>query len=116
MTPINQSNAGDMLLSIPKKIIEVPNKISEIPNKLSSLKEGTVEAIETIGKLSKMIINAVDWMSTILFNPIIALTFIDQMAIVIIISLIVLKILGFDNLEKWILLSILSKVVAMVLI
>lgn len=107
--PINQNNAGDMLLSIPRKIAEVPNK-------LNTLKEGTVEAIEVIGKLSKMIINAVDWMSTILFNPIIALTFIDQMAIVIIISLIVLKILGFDNLEKWILLSILSKVVAMVLI
>ena len=63
-----------------------------------------------------MIIGAIDWISTILFNPIVALTFIDQMAIVIIISLIILKILGFDNLEKWILLTILLKVVAMVLI
>ena len=107
--PLNQSNAGDMLLSIPRKITEVPNK-------LNTLKEGTVEAIEVIGKLSKMIIGAIDWISTILFNPIVALTFIDQMAIVIIISLIILKILGFDNLEKWILLTILLKVVAMVLI
>ena len=82
--PLNQSNAGDMLLSIPRKIAEVPNK-------LNTLKEGTIEAI-------------------------VALTFIDQMAIVIIISLIILKILGFDNLEKWILLTILLKVVAMVLI
>lgn len=107
--PLNQSNAGDVLLSIPRKIAEVPNK-------LNTLKEGTVEAIEVIGKLSKMIIGAIDWISTILFNPIVALTFIDQMAIVIIISLIILKILGFDNLEKWILLTILLKVVAMVLI
>lgn len=107
--PLNQSNAGDMLLSIPRKIAEVPNK-------LNTLKEGTVEAIEVIGKLSKMIIGAIDWISTILFNPIVALTFIDKMAIVIIISLIILKILGFDNLEKWILLTILLKVVAMVLI
>ena len=40
--PLNQSNAGDMLLSIPRKIAEVPNKIN-------TLKEGTVEAIEVIG-------------------------------------------------------------------
>ena len=63
-----------------------------------------------------MIINAIDWVSTILFNPIIVLTFIDKLTIVIIISLIVLKMLGFNNLEKWILLSILVKVVAMVFI
>ena len=37
-----------------------------------------------------MIINAIDWMSTILFNPIIILTFIDKLTIVIIISLIIL--------------------------
>lgn len=108
MIPINQNNAKEFLLDIPKKI-------SEIPNQLNSLKENTADAIETIGVLSKMIINAIDWMSTILFNPIIVLTFIDKLTIVIIISLIVLKMLGFNNLEKWILLSILIKVVAMVL-
>lgn len=100
---------NDALMSIPKKIAEIPSQIN-------SLKEGTIEAIETIGSLSKMIINAIDWMSTILFNPIIILTFIDKLTIVIIISLVVLKMLGFNNLEKWILLSILVKVVAMVFI
>ena len=100
---------NDALMSIPKKIAEIPSQIN-------SLKEGTIEAIETIGSLSKMIINAIDWVSTILFNPIIVLTFIDKLTIVIIISLIVLKMLGFNNLEKWILLSVLVKVVAMVFI
>ena len=109
MILINKSNPGEALLNIPKKI-------SELPSQINSLREGTIEAIETIGTLSKMIINAIDWVSTILFNPIIVLTFIDKLTIVIIISLIVLKMLGFNNLEKWILLSILVKVVAMVFI
>ena len=109
MILISQSNPGEALLNIPKKI-------SELPSQINSLREGTVEAIETIGTISKMIINAIDWVSTILFNPIIVLTFIDKLTIVIIISLIVLKMLGFNNLEKWILLSILVKVVAMVFI
>lgn len=109
MILISQSNPGAALLNIPKKI-------SELPSQINSLREGTIEAIETIGTLSKMIINAIDWVSTILFNPIIVLTFIDKLTIVIIISLIVLKMLGFNNLEKWILLSILVKVVAMVFI
>ena len=109
MILINQNSVGESLLNIPKKI-------SELPSQINSLREGTVEAIETIGTLSKMVINAIDWVSTILFNPIIVLTFIDKLTIVIIISLIVLKMLGFNNLEKWILLSILVKVVAMVFI
>ncbi len=109
MILISQSNPGEALLNIPKKI-------SELPSQINSLREGTIEAIETIGTLSKMIINAIDWVSTILFNPIIVLTFIDKLTIVIIISLIVLKMLGFNNLEKWILLSVLVKVVAMVFI
>ena len=109
MILISQSNPGEALLNIPKKI-------SELPSQINSLREGTIEAIETIGTLSKMIINAIDWVSTILFNPIIVLTFIDKLTIVIIISLIVLKMLGFNNLEKWILLSILVKVVDMVFI
>ena len=109
MILISQSNPGEALLNIPKKI-------SELPSQINSLREGTIEAIETIGTLSKMIINAIDWVSTILFNPIIVLTFIDKLTIVIIISLVVLKMLGFNNLEKWILLSILVKVVAMVFI
>ena len=109
MILINQNSVGESLLNIPKKI-------SELPSQINSLREGTVEAIETIGTLSKMVINAIDWVSTILFNPIIVLTFIDKLTIVIIISLIVLKMLGFHKLEKWILLSTLIKVISMVFI
>lgn len=109
MILITQNNPGEALLNIPKRI-------SEIPGQVNSLREGTIEAIETIGNLSKIIVSAIDWMSTILFNPIIILTFIDKLTIVIIISLVVLKMLGFHNLEKWILLSTLIKVVSMVFI
>ena len=109
MILINQNSIGESLLSVPKKITEIPTQIN-------LLKEGTLEAIDTIGILSRMILNTIDWTSTILFNPIIILTFIDKLTIVIIISLIVLKMLGFDNLEKWILLSTLIKVVSMVFI
>ena len=109
MILINQNSIGESLLNIPKKITEIPGQIN-------LLKEGTIEAIEAIGNLSKIILNAIDWVSTILFNPIIVLTFIDKLTIVIIISLIVLKMLGFHNLEKWILLSTLIKVVSMVFI
>ena len=109
MILINQNSIGESLLSVPKKITEIPTQIN-------LLKEGTLEAIDTIGILSRMILNTIDWISTILFNPIIILTFIDKLTIVIIISLIVLKMLGFSNLEKWILLSTLIKVVSMVFI
>ena len=109
MILINQNSIGESLLSVPKKITEIPGQIN-------LLKEGTIEAIEAIGNLSRMILNTIDWISTILFNPIIILTFIDKLTIVIIISLIVLKMLGFSNLEKWILLSTLIKVVSMVFI
>lgn len=96
--PINQDNAGGFLSG------------------LRNLKENTSQSIEVIGDLSKMIINAADWITTTLLNPIIILTFIDKMSIVIIIGLIILKIMGFDKLEKWITLSILAKVIAMVLL
>ena len=36
-------------------ITNIPNKVAEIGSKVSDLKDGTVEAIEIIGKLSKMI-------------------------------------------------------------
>ena len=90
--------------------------ISEIPNQINTLKEGTIEAIEIIGNLSKIIINAIDCVSTIILNPVIVLSFIDKLSLTIIISLLVLRLLGFNNLKKWILLSILAKVVSMALI
>lgn len=88
----------------------------DISTSLKNLKEGTVESIKAIGDLSNMIMNAIDWTATILCNPIIIFTFIDKVSLVIIMSLIVLKMLGFHDLEKWILLSILIKIIAMVLL
>ena len=96
-------------------IANIPNKVVEIGSKVSDLKDGTVEAIEIIGKLSKMIINAIDYIGTVILNPEIMLTFIDEMTIVIVISLIVLKMIGFKKMEKWMMLFILIKVVASVL-
>lgn len=96
-------------------ITNIPNKVAEIGSKVSDLKDGTVEAIEIIGKLSKMIINAIDYVGTVILNPEIMLTFIDEMTIVIVISLIVLKMIGFKKMEKWMMLFILIKVVASVL-
>ena len=86
---INQIKIIDPVMSIPKKI-------SEIPSQITSLKEGTIEAIDTIGSLSKIIVDTIDWMSTMLLNPVIVLTFTDKLTIVIIISLIVLKIFCFQ--------------------
>ena len=96
-------------------ITNIPNKVAEIGSKVSDLKDGTVEAIEIIGKLSKIIINAIDYIGTVILNPEIMLTFIDEMTIVIVISLIVLKMIGFKKMEKWMMLFILIKVVASVL-
>ena len=96
-------------------ITNIPNKVAEIGSKVSDLKDGTVEAIEIIGKLSKIIINAIDYIGTVILNPEIMLTFIDEMTIVIVISLIVLKMIGFKKMEKWMRLFILIKVVASVL-
>ena len=108
MILINQNNVGESLLSIPKKI-------SEIPGQINSLKEGTIEAIEIIGKLSKMIINAIDYIGTVILNPEVILTFIDGMTIVILMSLLILKMIGFKKMEKWMMLFIIIKVIASVL-
>ena len=96
-------------------ITNIPNKVAEIGSKVSDLKDGTVEAIEIIGKLSKIIINAIDYIGTVVLNPEMMLTFIDEMTIVIVISLVVLKMIGFKKMEKWMILFILIKVVASVL-
>ncbi|MGL5718413.1 MAG: hypothetical protein ACRCX2_35745 [Paraclostridium sp.] len=101
MIPLNQDNAG--------------NFITRLPQTIMGLKEGTQEAIETIGAVADMIVNVVDWIKVIL-NPLVIMAFIDKMTIVIVITLILLKVLGFENLERWILLSILIKIVSMILI
>ena len=87
----------------------------EIGSKVSDLKDGTVEAIEIIGKLSKMIINAIDYIGTVILNPDVILTFIDGMTIVILMSLVILKMMGFEKMEKWMMLFIIIKVIASVL-
>lgn len=101
MIPLNQDSAGGFITRLPQTIMNI--------------KEGTQEAIESIGAVSTMIINAVDWIKVIL-NPVVIMTFIDKMTIVIVLTLILLKVLGFENLEKWILLSILVKVISMIFI
>lgn len=96
-------------------ITNIPNKVAEIGSKVSDLKDGTVEAIEIIGNLSKMIINAIDYIGTVILNPEVILTFIDGMTIVILISLLMLKMIGFKKMEKWMMLFIIIKVIASVL-
>lgn len=83
-------------------------------NKVKNIKEGTVEAIEIIGELSKIILDGIDWIATTIMNPIIIFSVIDKLSIVVITSLLILKLLGFKDLEKWILLGVILKVVAMV--
>ena len=96
-------------------ITNIPNKVAEIGSKVSDLKDGTIEAIEIIGKLSKMIINAIDYVGTVILNPEVILTFIDGMTIVILMSLLMLKMIGFKKMEKWMMLFIIIKVIASVL-
>ena len=96
-------------------ITNIPNKVAEIGSKVSDLKDGTIEAIEIIGKLSKMIINAIDYIGTVILNPEVILTFIDGMTIVILMSLLMLKMIGFKKMEKWMMLFIIIKVIASVL-
>lgn len=104
--PLNQDNAFSF----------ITNSVSDFKNKFISIKEGTQESLEVISLFCKTILNTVDWIKTILLNPEVILTAADKLSLVVITVLILLKMLGFENLEKWILLSILVKVVAMVLI
>ena len=106
---IDQGNAGSFLENI-------GSNVTDFVDGVKGFKDGTVEAIENIGDLCKIILNAVDWFLTVVKNPIIILTFADQMSIVVIITLLVLKFLGFEDLEKWMWVIIISQVVAMAFI
>ena len=106
---INQDNAFSFISNI-------SNGVTDFRNKVITIKEGTQDALEVISQFCKIIITGVDWIKTILLNPVIILTAVDKLSIIIITVLILLKILGFGDLEKWILLTILIKVVAMILI
>jgi hypothetical protein len=85
----------------------------DVKDAVINLKEGTQDAIATIATLSEMIIEGISWVKVI-FTPKFILNFIDKMSIVVILSLIILKMIGFEDLEKWIILSILLKVIAVV--
>ena len=108
MIPLNQNNAGGLINKAAGKVIDFKDKIV-------TLKEGTETSIEVISTLWKKILEAIDFTTTILFNPDVMICFIDKMSIVIIIAMLILKYLGFENLEKWIWLTILLKVVVMCL-
>lgn len=108
MIPLNQNNAGGLINKAAGKVIDFKDKIV-------TLKEGTETSIEVISTLCKKILEAIDFTTTILFNPDVMISFIDKMSIVIIIAMLILKYLGFENLEKWIWLNILLKVVVMCL-
>lgn len=108
MIPLNQNNAGGL-------INKAAGKVIDFKDKMVTLKEGTETSIEVISTLCKKILEAIDFTTTILFNPDVMISFIDKMSIVIIIAMLILKYLGFENLEKWIWLTILLKVVVMCL-
>ena len=108
MIPLNQNNAGGLINKAAGKVIDFKDKIV-------TLKEGTETSIEVISTLCKKILEAIDFTTTILFNPDVMICFVDKMSIVIIIAMLILKYLGFENLEKWIWLTILLKVVVMCL-
>lgn len=108
MIPLNQNNAGGLINKAAGKVIDFKDKIV-------TLKEGTETSIEVISTLCKKILEAIDFTTTILFNPDVMISFIDKMSVVIIIAMLILKYLGFENLEKWIWLTILLKVVVMCL-
>lgn len=79
-----------------------------------NFKDGLGDAIEAIGELAKLIVDCIDWVGTMIANPIIILTFVDKMSIIVIMVLVILKLLGFEDLDKWIWLSILIKIVVCV--
>lgn len=108
MIPLSQDNAGGL-------INKAVGKVTDFKDKVVTLKEGTETSIEVISTLCKKILEAIDFTTTILFNPDVMISFIDKMSIVIIIAMLILKYLGFENLEKWIWLTILLKVVVMCL-
>lgn len=108
MIPLNQNNAGGL-------INKAAGKVIDFKDKMVTLKEGTETSIEVISTLCKKFLEAIDFTTTILFNPDVMISFIDKMSIVIIIAMLILKYLGFENLEKWIWLTILLKVVVMCL-
>ena len=115
MIPIRQENSLNLLEKAANGYNSLKEGVSNGWNSAVELKDGVAESLETIADLAKIVIKAVDWFTTIIMNPIIIITAIDKLSIVVIMTLIILKILGFDNLDKWIWLTILIKIVTIAL-
>lgn len=106
---IDQGNAGGFL----EGIGNIKDNVTGVIDGVKGFKDGTVEAIENIGDFCKIVLNVVDWFTTIVKNPIIILTAIDKISIVILITLILLKYCGFKDLEKWMWVIVVGQVIAM---
>ena len=107
--PLNQESASSF-------IERAMGNIANIKDGVIDFKDGVGDAIKAIGELAKIIIKGIDWIATMIANPVIILTFVDRMSIVIIMVLIILKMLGFEKLDKWIWLLLIIKVITCVLL
>lgn len=105
MTDLTQGNAFNFM-----------EKIYDAKDTVVSLGNGVGEALKAIGELSKMIIKGIDFVFTAILNPELIFAAIDKLSVVVIISLIILKMLGFEKVDKWIWLTVLLKIVAMAFI
>ena len=103
MIPFGQHSAPDFI-----------QKAIGIKDTVVGVKNGLETAIEAIGELAKLILNCIDWTRTIIKHPIIALTFIDKVSMIVLMVLFILKILGCEELDKYIWLSVLIIIVVCV--
>lgn len=116
MIPLSQENSISLIEQAANNYNNIKEGISNGINNIASLKEGVGSSIDTIAQLSKIIINAINWFTTVIMNPEIIISFVDKMSLVVIMTLLILKLLGFNNLEKWVWLFILIKMVALAII
>ena len=105
MMPFGQHSAPDFI-----------QKAIGIKDTVVGVKNGLETAIEAIGELAKIILNCIDWTKAIIKHPIIAFTFIDRVSMIVLMVLFILKILGFEELDRYIWLSALIKIIVCVFI
>ena len=91
MIPFGQHSAPDFI-----------QKAIGIKNTVVGVKDGLETAIEAIGEMAKIILNCIDWTKAIIKHPIIAFTFIDRVSMIVLMVLFILKILGFEELDRYI--------------
>ena len=103
MIPFGQHSAPDFI-----------QKAIGIKNTVIGVKDGLETAVEAIGELAKIILNCIDWTKAIIKHPIIAFTFIDKVSMIVLMVLFILKILGFEELDRYIWLSALIKIIVCV--